>query len=118
VLERGAIGYNHQSQKDCLAHGSPYGASGLNVCFWFGLAWPHSSPVPSFWNRNVRLCLFYHYTLDICNFLLYLSQGLTDEFALSVRGDFGLGFLSNVAIVKTLETLEDGLKTFFILKWT
>jgi hypothetical protein len=33
---------------------------------------------------------------------------------LSLRGDFGLGFLSNAGTDKTLGTLEDGLNTFCI----
>jgi hypothetical protein len=69
----------------------------------------------SLWKEDVYLgrCI-----LEVCNLFCFLKLFIgaySLEFALSVRGDFGLEMLDSV---ETLGTLGDGLNVFCIVKWT
>jgi hypothetical protein len=49
------------------------------------------------------------------SFLFYTSS--KEEFALSLRGRWGLGLLRNDGTIETLGTTEDGLNAFWSWPW-
>lgn len=53
------------------------------------------------------MCLFHYYILEVCNFIFGFHRS-PELFALSFRGDFGLGLLSSLGLgtAKGLGTLE------------
>jgi hypothetical protein len=48
----------------------------------------------------------------------FFSGANSYKFALHLRGDYGLRILRNAGTIEILETLEGGLNTFCIMRWT
>lgn len=58
------------------------------------------------------MLILYHHILDVFNNLFICTSPHSEEFALNLRGDFGL--FSSAETVKTLATLRDALNALCI----
>jgi hypothetical protein len=97
-----------------------HGAIGLNVFparFWSILVWFILAILP-FLPFGMGMFILCHYTIEVCNLLLFCYRCSLLRVALRLRGENELGFLNSVGAINAMGTHGDGLNAFSIRRWT